>query len=251
MFLCYRPQIFSPACIKIVNKIYIVNNAQINEICSRCRRSRQVRRARRTERRVSDTLILDSMPYIYLGPKIKISAFLPPLLFLLFCTGAPVLSAAVSVIIHEAAHLAAGAFFRLKPAAVTVSPLGADIKYSGVIPYKTEIPLALSGPFLSVVFAFAVRPFSRECFSVSLIYGLLNLLPVPCFDGGRALCAAVYGRFSYNTADAVCGAVNTVFLILLYLFSVFVLFYTSFNASLLLICACIFVRSYVKMTSFS
>ena len=56
--------------------------------------------------------------------------------------------------IHEAAHIAAGALLGLKVETVTLSPLGADIGYRGVIPYKAEIPLALSGPFASVVSAF-------------------------------------------------------------------------------------------------
>ena len=83
--------------------------------------------------------------------------------------------------------------------------------------------------------------------SVSLAYGLLNLIPVPCFDGGRALYGVSHLLAPAPAADVICDAVNIFFLLLLYLFSVFILFYTSFNASLLLICAYIFVKSYMQM----
>ena len=187
------------------------------------------------------------MLYIYLGRKIKVNILLPLLLFLRFYSGVSVLPAAVAVIIHEAGHFLTGAALGLKAEAVTLSPLGADIRYAGIIPYKTDVLTALAGPLSSVIFALAARFISHEYFAVSLIYGLLNLLPVPCFDGDRMARGVVYGRLPYDKADTVCCVINTVFLILLYLFSVFLLFYTSFNASLLLICAYIFVKSYMQM----
>ncbi len=187
------------------------------------------------------------MPYILIGPKIRLSPLLPPLLFLLFRSGAPLLSACAAVAIHEAAHAAAGVFLRLEAETVTVSPLGADIRYKGVIPYGAEVTLALAGPAASVLSAFAALFFLREYFSVSLVYGLLNLVPVPCLDGGRALYGILHILAPAEKADALCRAVNVVFLMLLYLFSVFLLFYTSFNASLLFLCAYIFINSYVKM----
>lgn len=172
---------------------------------------------------------------------------LPLLLFLRFYSGVSVLPAVVAVIIHEAGHFIAGAALGLKAEAVTLSPLGADIRYAGVIPYKTDVLAAFAGPLLSVVSAFAFRFISHEYFAVSLIYGLLNFLPAPCFDGDRIARGIVYGGFPYAFADVICSVINTVFLILLYLFSVFLLLCTSFNASLLLICAYIFVKSYMQM----
>ena len=189
------------------------------------------------------------MIYIYFGRKFRLSVLVPLLIFLRFYSGDSVLTAAAAVIIHEAAHFTAGAALGLKTETVTLSPLGADIKYRGVIPYKTETALALSGPLVSIIAAFAARFISYDFFTVSLIYGLLNLLPVPCFDGGRALNALVFLFAPYRTADVICSVISTVFLILLYLFSVFILFYTSFNASLLFICAYIFVKSYIKMAN--
>lgn len=148
---------------------------------------------------------------------------------------------------HEAGHIAAGLLMRRKIYAVTLSPLGADIKYTGASSYKTDLISALAGPVFSLVSGFLLYGAFYEFAVISVIYGLMNLIPVPCFDGGRALRCVIYSYADVVKAEKICDAVSLFFLIIMYLFSVFLLFYTSFNASLLFICAYVFAESYVKM----
>lgn len=189
------------------------------------------------------------MRYIFLGKRVRCSTLLP-LLAYLWCVFAGVKTAFFSlaaVAVHEAGHIIAGYLTRRKISSLTLSPLGADIVYTGTASYGSEIFAAFSGPFFSLFSGIALYGALPGFSAVSIAYGLLNLIPVPCFDGGRALRSVLYSLTELSAADKICGAVNIVFLIIMYLFSVFLLFYTSFNASLLLLCAYVFADSYLKM----
>lgn len=189
------------------------------------------------------------MRYIFLGKKVRLSTLLPSAVYLwaYFCGYETALASLFAVLIHEAGHLTAGIVLRRRISSVTLSALGADIEYTGVSSYKTNLLIAVAGPFASIL-AGAVTTGGFSVFSsVSVIYGMMNLIPVPCFDGGRALRCILYNCAGVVTADKICDAVSVVFLLVLYLFSVFLLFYTSFNASLLFICFYVFADSYIKM----
>ncbi len=189
------------------------------------------------------------MKYIFLGKRVRLSVFLPLTLYLwvIFAGYETALSSLFAVAVHEAGHILAGLVMKRKISAVTLSPLGADIKYAGVVSYETELFSALAGPVFSLISGFLLYGAFYEFAVISVIYGAVNLIPVPCFDGGRALRCTVYRWTGVLKADMICDAVYVVFLIIMYLFSVFLLFYTSFNASLLFVCAYVFAESYVKM----
>ena len=188
------------------------------------------------------------MRYIFLGKRLKCAVFLPALVFLwvVFAGYKTALFSLAAAAVHEAGHIISGLAARRKIASVTLSALGADIEYTGAVPYKTDVITALSGPFFSIAAGLLFYRLFPVFSAASLIYGLLNLIPVPCFDGGRALRCALYLFADISKADVICDAVCVFFLIIMYVFSVFLLFYTSFNASLLLICAYVFIKSYVK-----
>ena len=119
-----------------------------------------------------------------------------------------------------------------------------------MISYKEDVFIALSGPAASFASAlaayllsFAARYEEFELFAAcSLIYGVLNLLPVGGLDGGRALYALCLQR----EIPRLYTAVSLVFLFLLWQLGIFFLFYTSFNATLLLFCAYLFYTVYAK-----
>lgn len=190
------------------------------------------------------------MRYIYFGKNVRCSVLLPSLicLWLTYQDRETALSALFAVIIHETAHLVSGALLRKKPALITLSPAGADIRYKGVLSYRDDMITALAGPAANVVTAFLFLPLSSAFFTASLCCGLLNLIPLPCLDGGRALLSALRTTVEITRADRINGVVNAVFLVLLYLFSVYLFFYTSTNASLLILCGSIFINSYFRMT---
>ncbi|MBO4870005.1 MAG: M50 family metallopeptidase [Clostridia bacterium] len=188
------------------------------------------------------------MRYIYFGKKFRIGVEVPPLLYLLVCCGGVFsLYAAAAVLLHELGHAAAAALCGRRVEMLTVSLPGADIRCGGVCGYRSDLILFLAGPAASLLFAAAFfRPLPYFSF-FSAVYGALNLIPVPCFDGGRALFAAVADKTDADRAASVCGVCGAVSLALLYPVAVFTLFYTSCNASLLILCCCVFADSYIRM----
>ena len=186
--------------------------------------------------------------YIYIGKKVRVSAVLPVLVWLFVRTaGAGTAAAAlIAVALHETAHIAAGRILGLKIDAAALTACGADISYRGAVPYAADIGTALSGPAVGIISGALLYRLYPSFSVVSVIYGIINLLPVYGFDGGRAFSAAVHCAAGYETADRICGAVHAVFLLLLYPVAVFFLFYTSYNASYLLLAAYVFVSSYVR-----
>ena len=189
------------------------------------------------------------MRYIYLGKRIRLSTVLPVFVYLwaVFSGHATALSAAAAILIHEAGHITSGLFLRRRISAVTLSALGADIVYTGAVSYKADLLIAFAGPLFSLTAGLLFYRLFPLLSVISAAYGLLNLIPVPCFDGGRMLKSALYSCTDISVSDRICDITSVFFLLIMYLFSVFVLFYTSFNASLLLICAYIFVKSYMQM----
>ena len=189
------------------------------------------------------------MRYIFLGKRVRLSVFLPATLYFwtVFAGPEAALQSFSAVVLHECGHIFAGLVTGRKISVVTLSPFGADIGYTGASSYKTDVLTALAGPFVSVISGILFYKAFYGFAVISFIYGLLNLIPVPCFDGGRTLRCILRSSADIVKADLICDAVSVLFLIIMYVFSVFLLFYTSFNASLLFICAYVFTESYVKM----
>lgn len=186
------------------------------------------------------------MRYIYLGKRIRIGTCLPAAAYLYAALkgAGPALSVICALLVHEAGHAAAAAACGRKFDALTLTLQGADLSYGGVTSYGADMAVCAAGPFFNLITAALFRVFP-DFAAASLFYGLLNLVPAPCFDGGRVLRAALLRRLG-TTADRICAAAELASLFALYLFSVFVLFYTGANATLLIVCAYVFAVSYMR-----
>lgn len=146
---------------------------------------------------------------------------------------------AAAAILHETGHLIAARAMGIEIARVRFELFGAriDIK-DPLLPYSKELVLALCGPLFSFLYAgigALVLKYSGGnieecatgalslangggadalgmlCFFIqsNLAHGVINLLPVKGFDGGRALRCALARAVGERGADAVtdfCGA---------------------------------------------
>lgn len=185
------------------------------------------------------------MRYIYLSKRIKISVLLPGALFLLLVrSGAQgLLCIAAAVALHELGHLLAGRALGYRVSSFSLGLFGADIGYRGVIGYRDDLAVALAGPLSNVICGLMMLPFAPSFAHCGFAYAALNLVPVGVFDGGRALRALLFGALNYRTANAVYNAVSFSALFVLYLSGIFILIYTSFNASLFFLCCYAFFAS--------
>ena len=187
------------------------------------------------------------MRYIYVGKKLRIGVEMLPLLCIWIREdGYAALSAVAAVILHEAAHAAAAVLCGRKITSLTLTLPGADMRCAGVCSYRAELLTFLSGPAVSAACA-VFYPAAPAFALYSLTYGVLNLLPAPCLDGGRALYCAVSAGSGAETAERTARVCCAVTLTALYPCAVFLLFYTSFNCSLLVLCVCVF-SSYFRDT---
>ena len=134
----------------------------------------------------------------------------------------------LAVAVHEVGHLLAARWMNIRVEKIALGLLGARIGISGVQSYQKEALLAAAGPAASFLCAVLAAPFFKMQFfasvcTLSLILGLLNLLPVQTFDGGRVLHCLLAGRFGETIAGRWMRWISFGFLTLLWLFSIYLL----------------------------
>ena len=154
----------------------------------------------------------------------------------------------LSAFLHECGHLAAARGMGLTPREVRLDLLGARMEISGrVLSYGEEFLLAAAGPLTSLLLSLAAVPLwrygaARSFSAVSLLLGLLNLLPIRTFDGGRMLevtLAAGIGTVWASRALRLCSFCS---LLLLWLVAVYLLLRAADGLSLLCFSLSLFFR---------
>lgn len=186
--------------------------------------------------------------------KIKISPtfYIIWIIFLLLGKTDTVITVFICGVIHEAGHICAYSALGLSRADVTLNACGisADFKGRTAISYKNEIICFLAGGVLNLLTAplfyliYANLPFTNggdALFLCSMVFGILNLLPIYPLDGGRVLFSLLAQKLPLYKAKKITNILGIVFLIPLTALAFYALFITKFNVSLLLICAYLFV----------
>ncbi len=153
------------------------------------------------------------------------------LLFMLFCDKSGL--AAMSLLaaaLHEVGHLVAARAMRIPIEAMRFDLLGARIDVKGrILSYGEEWLLCVAGPLSSLVFSLIGSFFWSHtklaiAFScASLLLGLLNLLPIQTFDGGRMLESALLSFTTPQKAGSILRGCTFLFLWLLWAFSAYLM----------------------------
>ncbi len=76
--------------------------------------------------------------------------------------------------------------------------------------------------------------------AISLFLCVFNLLPLAPLDGGRMLSALISPVFGMDIVSAVSSFCNLLLLAILWIFSLYIFFYSGVNFTLLLFCAYLF-----------
>ena len=146
---------------------------------------------------------------------------LPLALFMAGASTSSLLSLLSAVLFHELGHLITILILKKKIRTITLEPFGARIIIEDEISYVHEILIALAGPAASLLLFFLLG--DGNAADCSLFLGVINLLPVPTLDGGRALyCTVSYfsGTLSGDLATRICGKI---FAFLIWLISVYLI----------------------------
>ena len=185
---------------------------------------------------------------IKLGKHLRISLFVP-ILFVGAYLGDFLhlyLAAYAIAILHELAHVGAAVRLHVPVERIEVQPFGITAKLREHYikePYK-EALIALAGPALNFLLAgICYILINRHNFDVTYIFWLnlsmavLNLLPCLPLDGGRVVKALLTGSFGIVKAFNSVLRLTKVITVIILAAAVFLLLYSEFNFSLILIAA--------------
>ena len=155
---------------------------------------------------------------------------------------------AAAILIHEAGHITASLITgnRLKRLSVRTAGLllTGDRSYCS---YYEEAFIAYCGPlfnFLSSIICLLLSRSENAVFfsGVSLTLGILNLLPIKEFDGGRITDAILYGFLRYDTAYKVSEILSFLSLFFLWSISVYQLMRTGDSITLFLFSTILYTK---------
>lgn len=181
-----------------------------------------------------------------------VEPFAPAGLFLVVFSWEPCRSIAVltSVFVHEMAHFTAMKMCGGALESIRITAFGINMGLSMPKTYAEECFVAAAGPIASFAYAWIgfVRggAFGDEAYIFSLLLGLVNIIPIASFDGSRILRSIVASILGIDAAEKAVSAVSALFLLAIWVISVYVLFYSGVNFALLLFCAYIFIFTVIK-----
>ncbi len=166
------------------------------------------------------------------GKRIKISPIVTVFFIGLLLTDRSLLclSAFLAASFHELGHLCAAKALRIPIRSLRLDLLGARMDAAGrMLSYGEEWLLCAAGPIFSFVLSaclsvfWEVSRFSQLLSCASFVLGLLNLLPIRSFDGGRMLASALSASFGETVSDYVLKLCSFLCLFLLWAVSVYFL----------------------------
>jgi Zn-dependent proteases len=157
-----------------------------------------------------------------------------------------------AALIHEFGHLAAMFICGVKVERITVYPFGLDIRTSSQIKsYKQDLFIKSAGIFVNIsaaLLCLAVKENLYISFFMmsNIMFAVLNILPINSLDGGEILESLLLMYMNPNTVMKIMKPVSFVFIVILWIVAVYVLFYTNYNFSLLILCMYLFTSIFLN-----
>ena len=135
-----------------------------------------------------------------------------------------------AAIFHEGGHVVAALLMRIPLRELRLDLLGARLDVSGrLLSYGEEWLLCAAGPAMSLLLSAAVAPlwhlsaYAAIFSCASLILGILNLLPIRTFDGGRMLESGLLFFLPQSVVQLLVRLSSFFFLFLLWAVAVYFL----------------------------
>ncbi len=179
------------------------------------------------------------------------------MLMLIFQPSGIVLSSLGAAVLHELGHMLAAAALGIPLRSLDVGMFGASLRVRGsLISYPKEFFLCAAGPAMNFFSAIAVIILSEhrgyftetgEWFaSVSLMLGVLNLMPAEGFDGGRMLSVAVTSLFGPRASARILSLSTFISILVLWMLSVYLLIRYGTSLSLFIFTISLFYRLFIE-----
>lgn len=187
---------------------------------------------------------------------------LPLLVFcimLFFQPAGVVFPSLAGAVLHESGHMLAAMLLGIPLRSLEIGIFGASLKVRGsLISYPKEFLLCAAGPGANFLSSFAVIAFSEhrgyysECgewfVSVSVMLGLLNLMPAEGFDGGRMLSVVLTSLFGPRSSASILSLSTFLSIVALWMLSVYLLLRYGTSLSLFIFTVSLFYRLFVEKT---
>ncbi len=180
----------------------------------------------------------------------KVSIGLPTFIFfaVLFAADFSLMSIIpfVAALIHETGHLLAIKLCGMKIYKIKILPFGIDIKkQEQLTSYAADIFVSCAGILANisaVLLCNFLPPTDIAGFFVSsnIVLIIINVLPIRTLDGGMALEKILLLKLRPDIVDCIINFLSLCSIFLLGSVAIWLLFYTSYNFSLLLMCMYLF-----------
>lgn len=186
--------------------------------------------------------------------RIKISFFGALMIAALFFTHSYIsIAALIASLLHELGHIFAAKVCKIPLKELKLGIFGAALKPSkAFISYKQEIILSLSGPLVNLVCAIPLliffknsHEFLRLFIETSLFLGILNLLPITDFDGGRILYCLIAYKISPQFALRSIKILSFSLVFILWTLSVYLLIKLASSLSLFIFSLSLFSKLFL------
>ena len=167
------------------------------------------------------------------------------------------LAAILAAAIHELGHVIAARICKIPLKEMKLGIFGASISpCNSFLPYKKESFLAAAGPItngicvllglFSPLKALQGNDFFELFIFASAFLGILNLLPIKDFDGGRILYCVISYKLSPYTADTVLKTTSFILIFSLWILSVYLLLKLSATLSLFIFSVSLFAKLFIS-----
>lgn len=183
--------------------------------------------------------------------KFKVGFFAVLMLVTLMFTSAEYFPALIcSVTIHELGHIIAAKMRNIRLSEMKLGIFGASLyTQNQLFSYSDEIFLCIGGPLaniLSVVVCLSVGRTNSLFFLSSIALGVLNMLPINGFDGGRILSAFLSIHFSPKTAVTISKTVSFAILFSMWCISVYFLLRSNATMTMFIFSIFMFAKIFIS-----
>ena len=187
--------------------------------------------------------------------KIKLSFSGAIMVLALFLTHSYLsLAALLAAALHELGHIAVAKICKIELGELRLGIFGASLSSRPLLcSYKKEIALCLAGPIVNLISVIIILPicnsndgFTMLFVSASLFLGILNLLPIYEFDGGRILLSILAMHISLKGAIKVIRLTSFALIFALWSLSVYLLLRLQSSVSLFIFSLSLFAKIFLS-----
>ena len=194
--------------------------------------------------------------------RLKISIFgILMLLILLFGDNCRyTIIALCAATVHEMGHIIAAIVLKMKLNGLSLSLFGARIGISSpMYSYKKELMLALAGPLANIIsgsISLSIYNIGSEneyllFFAIaSFFLGILNLLPIKSFDGGRIFICIFSPSFGAYNPERWLNRLSFLFIFLLWVISIYLMLRIGSSLTLFVFSSALFAELFLVSDGF-